>query len=747
MIRPRPLRTLLIMVATAAVVVGLALIGPAAPGPAAADDAKPGRYTNAISDSFADTFADPSVILGKDGWWYAYSTADPLRSGDPSGIMHIARTKDWITWEYQGTVFNASNRPSWAAPNSFLWAPDIRYIQGKYVLYYTVIDTVLNPGEDEAIGVATAPTPTGPWTPTDAPVIAPRASGGTFLGTIDPAGFTDVNGDSYLYFGGYHGGIWASKVSADGLTATGELTQVAIDNRYEGGYVVRRGGWYYLMGSSANCCAGPTTGYTVFAGRSKSPLGPFVDADGISLLDSHVGGTTMITQNGNRWIGSGHHAIATDAEGRDWIVYHAIDRNEPWLNNPFGINRRPMLLDRIDWIDGWPRTRAGAGPSDGPQPAPVTTSALGITADDPAARGFLGLRPGPQDDQSGKTALLDGGARTKADAPRSKARVRFDFRTDEEFTVVLGGGRDRVVVSVEPGDELRVVARGSTGTAKLTGSDTWRTVIVEVDGEQVTASVGESDLADPSSEVRLTARGLRLPAAPVILAGDAVIDNLTVRSVAEQARKLVPTPVAGDLLWSDEFEDGGLDGWNWLREDPAAKVADGTFDWPVQAGDLVGSGNQAGALLRTAPQRSWIAETKVELDLGANTVRNYQQAGLVVYRNDNDLARLCSVAIWNTRQVEYGRELVATDDGRLSYGAAMIGTPAKTTWLRLAYHRNAAGEHLYRAASSRDGQHWTWGATWALPAGEAPKIGLVAHGGASPATVASFDYLRFYAVG
>jgi hypothetical protein len=128
-------------------------------------------------------------------------------------------------------------------------------------------------------------------------------------------------------------------------------------------------------------------------------------------------------------------------------------------------------------------------------------------------------------------------------------------------------------------------------------------------------------------------------------------------------------------------------------------------------------------------------------------VRNYQQAGLVIYRNDNDLARLCSVAIWNTRQVEYGRELVADDAGRLSYGAAMIGTPAKETWFRIAYHRNAAGEHLYRAASSRDGEHWTWGATWVLPAGEAPKLGLVAHGGASPATVASFDYLRFYAVG
>ena len=39
-------------------------------------------YANPVSKSFADTFADPSVIRGKDGWWYAYGTSDPLREGD-----------------------------------------------------------------------------------------------------------------------------------------------------------------------------------------------------------------------------------------------------------------------------------------------------------------------------------------------------------------------------------------------------------------------------------------------------------------------------------------------------------------------------------------------------------------------------------------------------------------------------------------------------------------------------------------
>jgi beta-xylosidase len=183
-----------------------------------------------------------------------------------------------------------------------------------------------------------------------------------------------ADGKRYLYYGGFYGGISVTEVTPDGLHAVGEPTQVTIGDRYEGAYAVYRDGWYYLMGSSMNCCAGPTTGYSVFAGRSKSPRGPFLDADGASLNESRVGGTTVITQNGNKWIGPGHHAFMTDAAGQDHIVYHAIDRGTPWLTDPFGINRRPMLIDRIDWIDGWPRTRAGLGSSAGPVPAPTTGS-------------------------------------------------------------------------------------------------------------------------------------------------------------------------------------------------------------------------------------------------------------------------------------------------------------------------------------------------------------------------------------
>ncbi|MDX2968914.1 family 43 glycosylhydrolase [Kribbella solani] len=702
------------------------------------------KTTNPITSGFADTFADPSIIQGRDGYWYAYATSDPLVANGPFGLMHMARTKDFSSWEYLGTVFNDQTKPSWAAPGSFFWAPDIRYFGGKYVMYFTVTDTLANPGGDPAIGVATAPAPAGPWTATDGPVVTPKPDGnGGYYGTIDPAMLTAADGKRYLYYGGFYGGISVTELSPDGMHAVGTPTQVTIGDRYEGSYVVYRDGWYYFMGSSMNCCAGPTTGYSVFAGRSRSPKGPFLDADGVALTDSRVGGTTVITQNGNKWIGPGHHAFMTDAAGQDHIVYHAIDRRTPWLTDPFGINRRPMLIDKIDWIDGWPRTRAGLGPSEGPVPAPATGSALGIDSTDPAG-GLIGATRQPGDAVGGATAKIARAAQTRQTAPGGSLRVEADGRLGSSFATVLGNH----VVARVVGNRLTLAAGRRTTSVNLPADfdrTQWNKLVVQVTESSVTARLNDAGLGDVYAEAQLP--GVRLAAAPVRWIGSAEVDNLTVRSVAKAVTKPADVPRTGKVLAGDDF-DGSLGaGWSWVRKDAKATVADGKLSWPLENADLVGTGNNAGLLLHDSPAGDkWIAETELHLDTGQGDVRNYQQAGLIAYLNDNDFARLGNVSIWKTRQTEYGRELVARpSDGATSYGAAAIGRSAPTLWMRLAYQKNAAGEHVYQAGTSVDGKNWTWGAAWVLPA--AARIGLYAHGeftGANPPPVATFDYLKFY---
>ena len=95
------------------------------------------------------------------------------------------------------------------------------------------------------------------------------------------------DGQKYIFFGSYYGGIAARELSADGLQsnpAPESQVQITIPNRYEGAEVVFRDGYWYLFVSATNCCNGPLTGYSVFVGRSVNVLGPYVDREGVSLL-------------------------------------------------------------------------------------------------------------------------------------------------------------------------------------------------------------------------------------------------------------------------------------------------------------------------------------------------------------------------------------------------------------------------------------------------------------------------------
>ena len=380
----------------------------------AAPKAKPAKpvttsYENPLApvipgtDSTVDSCADPMVLKGQqpgDRYWYMYCTTDPLHDEDRNAqggfVFHRVpqmRSLDLVNWTYVGDAFaqGAAGLPSWAADAAALWAPEVVYSTTfrKYYMFVGVTDTdesvsgEPNCNSDNAIGVATSASATGPWTFSETPVVAPRRGGGgcNFLWTYDP----DVLGDaiattSTLYYGSYYGGVYGSPLT---LTATGasagttaDDTMVAIDNKYEGTNVVLRDGWYYIFLSATNCCNGALTGYSVFVGRSRTPLGPFVDQQGNSLVDAQAGGTPFLTMNGNRWVGTGHNTVFQDAAGDWWTIYHAVDQQDPFFEGTgsataLGFTKRPALLDPIDWVNGWPTVNGGAGPSDTKMPAPA----------------------------------------------------------------------------------------------------------------------------------------------------------------------------------------------------------------------------------------------------------------------------------------------------------------------------------------------------------------------------------------
>jgi arabinan endo-1,5-alpha-L-arabinosidase len=348
--------------------------------------AKTNSYENPLTiqipgDGLVESCADPSLVKGQqpgDPYWYAYCTTDPLNDEDRNAaggfnfhLIPILRSLDLVNWTYVGDAFTA--RPGWIADDAGMWAPNIEYFNGLYYLYYTAPRTDL-PGGGSAIGVATSASPTGPFVDSGAPVVEPRPATccpGDFYWTFDPD-VIQVGTQKYIFFGSYFGGIWARTLSADGLHSDpSSETQIAIANRYEGAHVVEKDGYFYLFVSATDCCRGPLTGYSVFVGRSQNILGPYVDREGVSFLAGRVGGTPFLSMNGNEWVGPGHNFVFPDAVGQWWTLYHAVNRFDPYFAGAVGFTKRPLLLDPVDWIGGWPTVRGGLWASNDAQHGPA----------------------------------------------------------------------------------------------------------------------------------------------------------------------------------------------------------------------------------------------------------------------------------------------------------------------------------------------------------------------------------------
>ncbi|WP_080903135.1 family 43 glycosylhydrolase [Parabacteroides sp. Marseille-P3160] len=282
---------------------------------------------------------DPSIIKAADGYFYIYSTQD----NSPGDIRYIPihKSKDLIHWDYVGTAFNKSNRPVWVE-NARLWAPDINFIDDKYVLYYAM--GYWGSTYDSAIGVAIADKPEGPFT--DLGKVLDYASQGV-NNSIDQF-YIEDKGHKYLIWGSFYG-IYAIELAANGLSVKEGAVKVQIaGNQMEGSYIAQHGGYFYLIGSSGTCCEGKLSTYHLIFGRSINVLGPYVTQDGKRMLD---GAGDLLLQGNNTWAGTGHNAeFVKDDEGNDWIIYHAYRKSDDSAG-------RLLMLDRIYWNDWGPYTK------------------------------------------------------------------------------------------------------------------------------------------------------------------------------------------------------------------------------------------------------------------------------------------------------------------------------------------------------------------------------------------------------
>lgn len=732
------------------------LVSVASPAePAAA--AGPATVTNPVVGSDSP---DPGVVRGKDGLYWSVTTGSNGLTGTSKQWIALRSSPDLVTWTHRGYVFSNANKPAWAPSTADFWAPDIQYVNGKYVIYFTVAG---GGAGTPAIGVATASSPTGGWTASGSALIPARSwlmpglSSSVAQAIIDPFFYTGPDGARYLYYGSTPGGLWVQGLNSDGLSTTGTPTKLT-PSRFEGAWVHYRNGYYYLFASTGSCCSGSADGYSVFVGRSTSPTGPFVDRDGRQLSSANTGGSLVVAREG-KWVAGGHNAIATDAAGRDWMLYHAFDAG----NISKG---RQMLIDRIDWNSDWPLVNNGRGPSETAVDAPVTSPAITDHFNDPAKTSSLWtLRSGTFAVQATDSGS-DAGAHLRATSASSRtctplsvtdARIEADVRsttTTGNPALFLGyqnaSNNVRAEWNVSAATLSIIRVSGGVSTPSSTpvpayvAAGKWRTMTAELKSGQLEVTLGDSGAS--AAFARVTAPWAAGASPEACLAGStgAHFDNVTIaQTAADSGPNLQRAPDTGavESAFSDEFSSAIGTPWTWARTpSTSVSVSGGKLSWTTDTGSI-NDATPAGAVLsRPAPSGPWIAETKVTFPLGS-AYKAGQRAGLILYTNDTNYLSFASTAVFDTKIAEAYQKPTTTAG---AVGASNLTAPGDTVYLRIERSFDASGAQRYRPGTSGDGVTWRWGGVFTMPAGSTPRVGLISQGGQAgiAATTAQFDYLR-----
>jgi arabinan endo-1,5-alpha-L-arabinosidase len=286
---------------------------------------------------------DP-VIIRADDTYYLFCTG--------RGIL-TRQSQDLLDWEIPFPASVYGQPPAWAREmipgQGDIWAPDISFYNDRYHLYYSVSTFGSN---RSVIGLATNATlnfddEAFEWV--DEGLVL-ESTGVENYNCIDPNLILDTENVPWLVFGSFWSGIKLRRLDfATGKPSEEDTTLYSLCERtvnsgaVEAPFIIFREGFYYLFASFDFCCRGVESTYYVVVGRSESITGPYVDADGVEMLN---GGGTQVTFPTERWRGPGHSAILHD-NGVDYLIHHAYDAEN--LGQP------RLRIAPLVWNDeGWP---------------------------------------------------------------------------------------------------------------------------------------------------------------------------------------------------------------------------------------------------------------------------------------------------------------------------------------------------------------------------------------------------------
>jgi alpha-N-arabinofuranosidase len=396
------------------------------------------HYQNPVLPGF---YPDPSICRVGDDFYLVTSSFEYFPA------VPIFHSRDLVHWQQIGHVLtrkrqlDLTNTPASAG----IYAPTLRYANGRYYLITTNIDRYVN-------FFVTAKKPEGPWSD---PIEVDR-------GGIDPSLTFDDDTVYYTRNGKGrdtdHPVIQQARIDV----ATGQLLEkMRTIWRGTGGiwpeapHLLKHDGWYYLVTAEG----GTSYGHSIVVARSRRPFGPFVGAPHNPVLTQRTHPRSPIQA-------AGHADLVQLDDGSWWSVMLAI---RPTGGKYHHLGRETFLAPVTFDDNGWPhfgvrgmlparstlpRLRSRASTDAGNRPVRDDFEAPQLAFEwqfirNPAARAWsLRARPGhlrlvgsaaSLDDVASQSAVV---RRQQHFLMRCRTKLAFCPRTDNEEAGLLVRARE-----------------------------------------------------------------------------------------------------------------------------------------------------------------------------------------------------------------------------------------------------------------------------------------------------------------
>ena len=265
---------------------------------------------------------DPSTVVQCDGRYYTFGTGGTALVSD-----------DGWTW-----------RAGTRAPRAGM-APDLIHIGGRYYQYISRNVGAQPKAEINMIWTRSLDPDSPDYKWVEGGVVV-STNGIEDCNGIDPGAFLDpTTGRLWLTYGSYFGYIRLVELDPKtGMRRYPNLRPFDIAINCEASTMIHHDGWYYLLATHGSCCRGADSGYNIRVGRGRKPTGPFLDDNGIDMIQ---GGGKLFIGSGGRFVGPGHFGLLDLGDRVQKFSMHweaDFDRGGASV-----IDIRPLL-----WKDGWP---------------------------------------------------------------------------------------------------------------------------------------------------------------------------------------------------------------------------------------------------------------------------------------------------------------------------------------------------------------------------------------------------------